>query len=87
MLAVDATTSESRVAEGEVVVTANGGGEVCQVAKLGGIPVEAMLLLKCIEMAVEKAKEMGKAVDEAVKKEEGRRDKGLMGELSAENER
>ena len=89
MVVIDATLQESRISAGEVVVTANKGGEVCQVAKLGGLPVDAVLLLRCVEMAAKKAGEVSKIVDGALKGEEYRRDKGgfLEKEGRAENER
>lgn len=88
MLVVDATLQESRVSEGEVVVTANRQGEVCQVAKLGGVPADAVLLLRCVELAADKATGLSKIVSEAIVKDAVRRDVGgLLAELSAENER
>ena len=87
-LLVDAMARESRVCEGEVVVTANRQGEICQIAKLGGVPADALLLLRCAELGVEKAKQLSAAVSEAVVKDAEQRNLGgLIAELSAENER
>ena len=88
IVVVDATLVESLVSEGEVVVTANVQGEVCQIAKLGGVPSEALTLLRCVEVAVGKVKDIGRVVEEALERDRRRRDEGgLMKELSAENER
>lgn len=88
LLTVDATLQESRVSDGEVVVTANRQGEICQIAKLGGVPADAVLLLRCIELAAEKVAKLSNVVSEAVRKDTGKRNLGgLLAELSAENER
>ena len=88
VLVVDATLRESKVSEGEVIVTANQQGEVCQIAKLGGVPADAVLLLKCVELATEKTAQLSSIVAEAVKKDEDKRNKGgILAELTAENER
>jgi exosome complex component RRP45 len=82
----DPTGQELACAEAEVVVTANHDGEVCQVAKLGGVPADAVALLDVVEMGVRHVKEIAAAVDLALKRdEEGR--KGSEVEASAENER
>ena len=88
IVVVDATLVESLVSEGEVVVTANVQGEVCQIAKLGGVPTEALTLLRCVEVAVGKVRDIGRLVEEALEKDRRRKDEGgVMKELSAENER
>lgn len=85
---VDAGLKEQQCAEGEVVVGANAQGEVCLVSKLGGVEVEAVTLLRCIEVAVGKARELVGLVDLELERDAKRRDKGgLMAELSAENDR
>jgi exosome complex component RRP45 len=85
---VDATLLEQRIAEGDIVITANRQGEICQVAKLGGIPADAVLLLRCIELAEEKVREISAVVSEALAKDAEKRNLGgLLSELSAENER
>ncbi|KAL8894568.1 MAG: hypothetical protein Q9192_004214, partial [Flavoplaca navasiana] len=85
---VDATLREQQCCEGEVVVTANKHGEVCQIAKLGGVPSDALVLLKCVDVAVAKVRELDALVAEALEKDAAKRDiGGLMAELSAENAR
>ncbi|KAM0795644.1 ribosomal protein S5 domain 2-type protein [Usnea florida] len=85
---VDATLLEQQCSEGEVVVAANAQGEVCLVRKGGGGEVDALVLLRCVEVAVGKVRELGKVVDGALEEDAKRRDKGGMSrELRAENER
>ena len=85
---VDATLAEGQVAVGEMAVTANAQGEVCQIAKQGGAPTEALVLLRGIDLAVAKVMELGKAVKAALERDERERDVGgLIRELRAENER
>lgn len=85
---IDTTLREEQVRDGEMVITMNRFGEVCQVAKLGGIAVDALVLLNCTSVALSKVKEItkfitGKLEDDAQQKNTA----GLMVELSAENER
>lgn len=85
---VDATLAEQQVSVGEMVVTANAQGEVCQIAKQGGSPTEALVLLGGVDVAVQKVRELGKAVKGALERDERERDVGgLIKELRAENER
>ena len=84
----DATLLEEQVREGEVVVGMNRFGEVCQVAKFGGTPFDALGLLTCTNAALERVKGVDKLVKERLADDEKKRDAGgLMAELSAENER
>ena len=79
---------EQQCSEGEIVVAANPQGEVCLVQKGGGGEVDALVLLRCVEVAMRKVKELGKAVDAALEADAKRRDKGgISRELRAENER
>ena len=85
---VDGNGLEGRVSGGEVVVTANQMGEICQVAKLGGVAADAVGLLRCIEQAVELVKGIHRIVDEALKKDFEKRDRGgVTRELRADNDR
>lgn len=79
---------EQQCSEGEVVVAANPQGEVCLVQKGGGGEVDALVLLRCVEVAMGKVRELGKMMDGALEKDARRRDRGGMSEeLRAENER
>ena len=79
---------EQQCSEGEIVVAANPQGEVCLVQKGGGGQVDALLVLRCVEVAMVKVRELDKVVDGALEGDAKRRDKGGMSrELRAENER
>lgn len=85
---VDATLQEQRISEGEMVVTANKQGEVCQIAKLGGMPTDALVLLGCVDLALGKISELSKVVSAAIDQDAKKRSaEGMMAELKAENER
>lgn len=84
----DATLAEEQVRDGEVVVTLNRHGEVCQMAKFGGAPVDPLLMLKCTTLALEKVKTLHAFVQKRLDEDAMTRDKGgLIAELSAENAR
>lgn len=85
---IDASLREEQTREGEMIVTMNRHGEVCQLAKLGGVPVDAMLLLNCTTVALTKVKEITELISKKLQADATSRDVGgLIAELSAENER
>jgi exosome complex component RRP45 len=85
---VDANVAEEQVRQGEVIVTMNKHGEVCQIAKYGGATVEPLALLNCTTVALQKVKEMTKYIQQRLDEDAKKRDAGgLMAELSAENAR
>ncbi|KAK3065528.1 hypothetical protein LTS18_000005 [Coniosporium uncinatum] len=85
---LDATLAEEQVREGEVIVTMNKHGEVCQIAKYGGATVDALALLDCTGVALNKVQAVSKFIQERLDLDAKKRDLGgLMAELSAENER
>ncbi|KAB8801914.1 hypothetical protein FH972_026735 [Carpinus fangiana] len=55
---LDATAAEEKVSDGEVVISVNKYGEICQLAKYGGESVNAVALLSWITSAVERVKSM-----------------------------
>ena len=57
--------------------------------KGGGGEVDALALLRCINLAVGKVKELGKVIDKVLEEDAKKRDKGgiMSRELRAENER
>ncbi|EHY60101.1 3'-5'-exoribonuclease [Exophiala dermatitidis] len=84
---LDATRSEEQVREAEVILTVN-DFELCQIAKLGGSPIDALVLLKCTNTALAKGKEINGFVAKKLAEDATRRDVGgLIAELRAENER
>ncbi|KAI9874993.1 MAG: hypothetical protein M1830_009054 [Pleopsidium flavum] len=88
VVVVDAALQEEQIREGEVIVTMNRHGEVCQIAKLGGVTVDALTLLNCTNVALVKVQEITKFITRRLEEDAKARDRGgLMAELSAENER
>ncbi|KAK4146207.1 ribosomal protein S5 domain 2-type protein [Dichotomopilus funicola] len=85
---LDATWLEEQVRVGSCTVSLNRHGEICQIAKLGGTPVNAVVLLQCTGVALAKVKEFDELVDRRLTEDLKRRDKGgFMAELRAENDR
>lgn len=85
---VDATLIEQQCSDGEITVAANTQGEVCLIQKGGGGEVDALAILRCVDVAVSKIRELSKIVDCALERDAKMRDKGGMSrELRAENER
>ena len=86
---VDAIWVEEQVRSASCTISLNRHGEVCQVAKLGGSPIEAVALLQCTAVALVKVRDISALVDRRLAEDAKRRDKGgLIAELlSAENER
>ena len=71
-----------------MVVGMNRFGEVMQIGKLGGEPVEGLALLNVVKAALEKVKFFDALVKRRLAEDAKVRDKGgLMAELGAENER
>lgn len=84
---VDATAHEEQVREGEVVITTN-DFELCQIAKLGGCAVDAMAILKCTSIALQKTRDINAYIKQKLNEDTTKRDVGgLIAELRAENER
>jgi exosome complex component RRP45 len=85
---LDATWVEEQVRVGSCTISANRHGEICQIAKLGGTPVEAVALLNCINLAMVKVKDFSTFLDKKLAEDAKKRDKGgLLAELTAENDR
>jgi exosome complex component RRP45 len=86
---LDANWIEEQMREGSMTVGINRHGEVCQIAKLGGMPVDAVVLLNCVNVASVKVKEISKFISARLEEDAKKRDKGgLIKELlRAENDR
>jgi len=85
---VDAMLQEEQLRDGDMTVTLNKFGEVCQVAKAGGLPIEAVALHSCMRKALVKVEEITAFIAERLKEDQDertRRDNLL--ESTAENER
>lgn len=85
---VDATKNEEYIREGEMIISMNKFGEICQIAKYGGTPVDAVALLGWTRVALEKVKKITAYIQQKLVEDERKRDiGGLIAELSAENTR
>lgn len=85
---LDATLREEQARDGEMIITMNRHGELCQIAKPGGVPVDALSLLGCMNMALVKVKEITGFISTKLREDLTRRDVGgLIAELSAQNDR
>ena len=85
---VDADLAEEHGRDGELVISMNRHGEICQIAKYGGVPSVPLMMLNCTTVALEKVKGLHAFVQKKIEEDEKKRDVGgLMAELSAENER
>ena len=85
---LDATLLEQQISDGEMIVTANRYGEVCQIAKIGGVPTDALQLMDCIETALRRIRHLDELIAVALDRDTKQRDVGgLIRELAAENPR
>ncbi|KAK4459145.1 ribosomal protein S5 domain 2-type protein [Cladorrhinum samala] len=85
---LDATWVEEQIRVASCTISLNRHGEICQIAKLGGTPVDAVALLQCSGVALTKAKEFSTYLDGKLAEDTKKRNKGgLLAELSAENDR
>ena len=85
---LDATLGEEMIRDGSCTIGMNRHGEVCQIAKLGGVPVDAVALLNCVSMASVKVKEISAFVTRRLEEDKKKQDRGgWMELLSAENDR
>ncbi|EPS38288.1 hypothetical protein H072_8042 [Dactylellina haptotyla CBS 200.50] len=88
--ALDATAQEEALRVGDMTITINKNGEVCQIAKSGGVAVEAEVLMRCARLAAEKVKGVDKMIVDALREDEVQRNKGNLDWLKegkSENER
>jgi exosome complex component RRP45 len=85
---VDTTLLEEGLRDGSCTFGMNRHGEVCQIAKLGGVPIDAVALLHCVNVAAVKVKTISAFITKKLAEDAKRRNKGgILAELSAENER
>jgi exosome complex component RRP45 len=85
---LDPTLSEEQMRDGSCTIGMNRHGEVCQIAKLGGVPVDAVALLNCVAVAGLKVKEISEFIKLRLEEDKKKRDKGgWMEELRADNDR
>jgi exosome complex component RRP45 len=87
VILLDATHSEEQVCDSSITFTVN-DFELCQVSKMGGESIDALVLLKWINTALVKGKEINSMINTKLSEDATRRDiGGLIAELRAENDR
>jgi exosome complex component RRP45 len=85
---LDVTLLEEQLRDGCATISMNRHGEVCQIAKLGGVPIDAVMILHCTNAALVKVREISKVIADRLALDAKKRDQGgMMAELSAENAR
>ncbi|KAL3417332.1 3' exoribonuclease family protein [Phlyctema vagabunda] len=86
---IDATHLEEQLRHGSVTISMNRHGEICQIAKLGGMAIDAVTLLHCTNVALVKVKELSKFITRRLDEHKKSKDEGgLIAELlSSENSR
>ncbi|KAJ5921133.1 Exoribonuclease phosphorolytic domain 1 [Penicillium verhagenii] len=85
---LDATRKEEQAAEGELVIGVNNGGEVCYMSKISGAPLGPRAIVKRVNLAMEKVKELNAQVDKVLQVELAKRAKlGMADESRAANDR
>ncbi|KAI5779705.1 ribosomal protein S5 domain 2-type protein [Geopyxis carbonaria] len=85
---IDATLQEEQLRDGDMTITLNKFGEVCQISKAGGLPIDAVALHACMRTALGKVVEITAFIAKRLEEDQAartRRDNLL--ESSAENER
>lgn len=85
---LDATLQEEQLRDGDMTVTMNKHGEVCQISKAGGVPLDPLSMHRDMNLALVKVKEITAFITKRLKEDEDnrvRRDNLL--ESTAENER
>jgi len=85
---VDTDLLEEGLREGCCTFGLNRHGEICQIAKLGGMPMDAVALLHCVNVAAIKVKTISTYITKRLAEDSRKRDKGgLAAQLSSENSR
>lgn len=85
---VDATAKEEALRHSEMTITINKNRDICQIAKPGGLQVEALTIMNCSQVAYDIALKMTDFIYKRLKEDDQVRNKGNLAiELSAENER
>jgi exosome complex component RRP45 len=85
---VDATLREEQASEGEMILTMNAHGELCQIAKSGGVAIDALALLNCTTVALARVKETISLISTKLQEDATKRNVGgLIAELKAQNDR
>lgn len=88
VVVVDATLDEERARDASIVISLDRHGQVCQIAKYGGLAVDPDVVQQCTGLALKKVEDISRSVQTALNEDaKARVVPGLMAELRAENER
>ena len=85
---VDATMLEEQLREGDMTITLNKFGDLCQIAKAGGLPIAALALLQCARLALVKVQGIAAIIQKRLEEDaEARTRRDNLLESKADNER
>lgn len=70
---IDPNHLESILATGSLSLTLNAQRELCVLSKAGGTPLSAGEIMNVVRVGVEKVREMGKVLDEALERDRSSR--------------
>jgi exosome complex component RRP45 len=88
IMLLDASADEEQIRLGDISVSMNAQGELCQLMKNGGAAVEAVDILKCTNQAYQTVKKLTKMMTAKLEEDKIKRhSKDITAELSAENDR
>lgn len=85
---IDANLAEEQIRTSSMTISMNRHGEICQISKMGGTPVEAIQLVGLAPVALKKVAEISKYIQQGLDADaKGRNKDGRLALLSAENDR
>lgn len=83
---VDATAEEQDYRHGDMTITANKDGQICQIQKAGGMELDVDDITDCCHIAIENARRISSLIQENLAKDNQLRHAGNKG-MAAENDR
>ncbi len=87
IILVDGTAAEEQVGSSQVIFALNRHGEVCQIVKYGGVPIDRQLLIQCMALATQAVQTWSTLLAQALRDDTIKRNVGgLATELAAEIE-
>lgn len=88
IMLLDPTLKEEQASQGSAVVAMDSGGVLCLSSKIGGVPVPALKLIDCQQVARSRVKEHTDIINQKLKKDEAKRTSRYAGVIAtAANER
>lgn len=88
MMLLDPTLKEEQASEGLAVVAMDSGGVLCLFSKIGGVPVPALKLIDCQQVARARVKEHTDSITKRLAEDEAKRTSRYAGLVAtAANER